>query len=271
MVLNGGFPPGTVGNPMPYGMPPFAQPLSDDEVAAVVTYIRTSWGNRGSAVSAEANALAFRAAELRSRMINSTTASRQPNDGACRRRSSAAARRAPWCWRASRPSSWSRSGSPSTSSSSCRGATVSTARRADHNVERSRSVERRWAIAIASSSSRLLVGMAAFAGIHQATMPQARVETIDPTTLHVSGEFIESNLGSAVEADGSVTVRAIGQQYSFTPQCIAGARRYADHPPRHQRRCGAWLPYPRHQCQHDAGAGLCLGVHDAFRAGRAIT
>ena len=37
MVLNGGYPPGTAGNPMPYGMPPFAQSLSDDEVAAVVT------------------------------------------------------------------------------------------------------------------------------------------------------------------------------------------------------------------------------------------
>jgi mono/diheme cytochrome c family protein len=58
MVLNGGFPPGTIGNPMPYGMPPFAQRLSDDEVAAVVTYIRLSWGNRGTAVSArQANEL----------------------------------------------------------------------------------------------------------------------------------------------------------------------------------------------------------------------
>jgi mono/diheme cytochrome c family protein len=58
MVLNGGFPPGTAGNPMPYGMPPFAQTLSDDEVAAVVTYIRAVWGNRGSAVSArQANEL----------------------------------------------------------------------------------------------------------------------------------------------------------------------------------------------------------------------
>lgn len=58
MVLNGGFPPGTAGNPMPYGMPPFAQTLSDDEVAAVVTYIRVAWGNRGSAVSArQANEL----------------------------------------------------------------------------------------------------------------------------------------------------------------------------------------------------------------------
>ena len=54
MVLNGGYPPGTDGIPMPYGMPPFAQPLSDDEVAAVVTYIRTAWGNRGTPVSARA-------------------------------------------------------------------------------------------------------------------------------------------------------------------------------------------------------------------------
>jgi mono/diheme cytochrome c family protein len=44
-------------------MPPFAQSLSDDEVAAVVTYIRVSWGNRGTPVSArEANEL--RAAPL---------------------------------------------------------------------------------------------------------------------------------------------------------------------------------------------------------------
>lgn len=58
MVLNGGFPPATSGNQKPYGMPPFAQILSDDEVAAVVTYIRSSWGNRGAAVSAnQANAL----------------------------------------------------------------------------------------------------------------------------------------------------------------------------------------------------------------------
>jgi mono/diheme cytochrome c family protein len=58
MVLNGGYPPGSAANPMPHGMPPFAQSLSDDEVAAVVTYIRVSWGNRGAAVSAkEANEL----------------------------------------------------------------------------------------------------------------------------------------------------------------------------------------------------------------------
>jgi cytochrome c553 len=51
MVLNGGFPPGTAANPLPYGMPPFAQRLSNDDVAAVVTYIRSSWGNHGTAIS----------------------------------------------------------------------------------------------------------------------------------------------------------------------------------------------------------------------------
>ena len=46
------------GNPMPYGMPPFAQRLSDDEVAAVVTYIRTVLGQSRRAVSArQANEL----------------------------------------------------------------------------------------------------------------------------------------------------------------------------------------------------------------------
>ncbi len=58
MVLNGGYAPGTRRNPMPYGMPPFAQSLSDEEVAAVVTFIRTAWGNHGKPVSAkEVNAL----------------------------------------------------------------------------------------------------------------------------------------------------------------------------------------------------------------------
>ena len=64
MVLNGGYPPGTAGNPMPYGMPPFAHRLSDDEVAAVVTFIRTSWGNRGESVSAR------QANELRAATLN---------------------------------------------------------------------------------------------------------------------------------------------------------------------------------------------------------
>ncbi len=50
VVLLGGFPPVTKGNPRPYSMPPFAQQLSDSDVAAVVTYIRQSWSNHASLV-----------------------------------------------------------------------------------------------------------------------------------------------------------------------------------------------------------------------------
>ena len=51
-VLNGGYPPTTIGNPRPYGMPPFQQILRNEEVALVVSYIRNAWGNRSSLVTA---------------------------------------------------------------------------------------------------------------------------------------------------------------------------------------------------------------------------
>lgn len=58
MVLNGGYAPGTRKNPRPHGMPPFSHVLNDDEVAAVVTYIRVAWGNSGTPVTpAQSNEL----------------------------------------------------------------------------------------------------------------------------------------------------------------------------------------------------------------------
>jgi mono/diheme cytochrome c family protein len=45
------FLPGTQGNPQPFGMPPFEQVLNGDDIAAVATYVRHSWGNSGAAVS----------------------------------------------------------------------------------------------------------------------------------------------------------------------------------------------------------------------------
>ena len=80
-------------------------------------------------------------------------------------------------------------------------------------------IERRWAT-LAILVLGVLVGMAVFIGLEHATRPQGHVETADPTTLHLAGEFIESNLGTEIAADGAVTLRAIGQQYSFTPQCL---------------------------------------------------
>jgi mono/diheme cytochrome c family protein len=51
VVLYGGYAPATRGHPRPFGMPPFALKLSDGEVAAVLTYIRGSWGNKAAPVS----------------------------------------------------------------------------------------------------------------------------------------------------------------------------------------------------------------------------
>lgn len=52
IVLDGGFAPATAANPRPHGMPPFGPLLGDADIAALVTYIRFSWDNRASAVTA---------------------------------------------------------------------------------------------------------------------------------------------------------------------------------------------------------------------------
>jgi mono/diheme cytochrome c family protein len=51
-VLHGGFAPATCDNARPYGMPAFGPLLNDDEVAAVVSYVRHAWGNLAPRVSA---------------------------------------------------------------------------------------------------------------------------------------------------------------------------------------------------------------------------
>ncbi len=51
IVRGGGFPPATAGNPRPYGMPPFGHLLDDQDIAAVLTYVRRSWGNTAAPVS----------------------------------------------------------------------------------------------------------------------------------------------------------------------------------------------------------------------------
>lgn len=78
--------------------------------------------------------------------------------------------------------------------------------------------EKRWML--------VMVGMLAFmmaivvvTGVTNAIHPPSNVETIDPTTLHLSGEFAESNLGTALERDGSLTVRLVAGQYGFAPEC----------------------------------------------------
>ena len=79
--------------------------------------------------------------------------------------------------------------------------------------------ERRWAIVVGLIIVSLILVMVV-TGVHWAAMPPSRVETVDPRTLHVKGEFVEANLGTSVGADGKVVVRVVGQQYSFHPPCV---------------------------------------------------
>ncbi|MGV3571395.1 MAG: c-type cytochrome [Ramlibacter sp.] len=51
VILNGGFPATTEGNPRPYGMPPFGQSLSNAEIAALASFVRGSWGNDAAPVT----------------------------------------------------------------------------------------------------------------------------------------------------------------------------------------------------------------------------
>ena len=78
--------------------------------------------------------------------------------------------------------------------------------------------EDRWFTVVLSMLGVMMAIIVVTGALH-ALHPPSNVETIDPITLHLGGEFAESNLGTAVEPDGSVTVRMIGEQYSFVPNC----------------------------------------------------
>ncbi len=78
--------------------------------------------------------------------------------------------------------------------------------------------ETRWLIVMGGMLVAMMT-VIVVTGVTNALHPPSNVETVDPTTLHLGGEFAESNLGTAVEPDGSVTVRLIAEQYAFVPDC----------------------------------------------------
>lgn len=79
--------------------------------------------------------------------------------------------------------------------------------------------ERIWLFAMASVLG-IMLAVIVLTGVAQMLHPISDVETIDPATLHLKGEFVENNLGAAVEPDGFVTVRMLAEQYMFVPQCV---------------------------------------------------
>jgi mono/diheme cytochrome c family protein len=50
-VLYGGFAPSTQGHARPFGMPPFMLELSNAQIAQVLSYIRSAWGNQAAPIS----------------------------------------------------------------------------------------------------------------------------------------------------------------------------------------------------------------------------
>ena len=79
--------------------------------------------------------------------------------------------------------------------------------------------EKRW-LSVMVGMLILMMAIVVLTGVTNAIHPPSNVETIDPTTLHLDGEFAESNLGTAQELDGSLTARLIGEQYAFVPECV---------------------------------------------------
>lgn len=79
--------------------------------------------------------------------------------------------------------------------------------------------EKRWLMVMTAMLVVMLV-VIVLTGVMGALHPSSNVEVVDPTTLHLHGEFVESNLGTAIEPDGSVTVRLIAEQYEFVPRCV---------------------------------------------------
>ena len=51
MVLHGGYAPATAAHPRPFGMPPFVLQLSDTDIAAVLTHLRTQWGHHAGEIT----------------------------------------------------------------------------------------------------------------------------------------------------------------------------------------------------------------------------
>lgn len=79
--------------------------------------------------------------------------------------------------------------------------------------------EKRWATIMASVLGSMMA-ITVVTGVTNALHPPSNVEVVDPQTLHLNGEFVESNLGTALEPDGSVTVRLIAVQFDFVPHCV---------------------------------------------------
>src|SRR3954447_24501301 len=79
--------------------------------------------------------------------------------------------------------------------------------------------ELKWA-GVAFGTVSVISAAIIYAALAAHINPPSNIETIDPQTLHLSGEFTEQNLGTRVDAQGNVVTRIVATQFAFVPQCI---------------------------------------------------
>jgi cytochrome c oxidase subunit 2 len=79
--------------------------------------------------------------------------------------------------------------------------------------------ELRWAAVVAVIVGIILIAIL-YAAIAMHVNPPSNREYVDPTTLHLSAEFTESNLGTRVDPNGQIVARVIATQFEFVPNCI---------------------------------------------------
>ena len=85
--------------------------------------------------------------------------------------------------------------------------------------ERGDLAERRWNLLVLGVVGFIILFVTA-TSFRFALSPPSNVETIVPATLHLRGEFIEENLGTVINSDGSATVRFVAEQFAFVPSCL---------------------------------------------------
>ena len=79
--------------------------------------------------------------------------------------------------------------------------------------------EKRW-FGLMLCMLAVMMAVVVVTGVVGALQPSSHVEIIDSQTLHLDGEFVESNLGTAIGPDGTAIVRMVAMQYDFVPSCV---------------------------------------------------
>jgi cytochrome c oxidase subunit 2 len=71
--------------------------------------------------------------------------------------------------------------------------------------------ELRWSVVVAGAVGLIVTVI---------VISSAAMVLHPPTMLHIDGEFVEGNLGSVENPDGTITARIVATQFAFVPRCV---------------------------------------------------